>query len=51
MAEAMLHESVILNVDYLVLIFQFFNIILSDFYGPLIERLDIAQLGNIVLNE
>ena len=51
MAEAMLTEQIIMDMDYLVAIFRFFHVLIVEFYGPLIDRLDMCQLGHILLND
>ena len=51
MAEAMLEEQIIMDMDYLVAIFRFFHVLIVEFYGRLIERLDMCQLVNVLLND
>ena len=51
MAEAMLTEQIIMDMDYLVAIFRFFHVLIVEFYGPLIDRLDMCQLSHILLND
>lgn len=51
MADAMLEEHIIMDNEYLVAIFRFFHVLIADFFGPLIHRVDVCCLINAVLNE
>ena len=51
MADAMLNEQIIMDTTYLVTIFNFFHSLIVDYYGPLIERLDVCQLIDEVFND
>ena len=51
MALAMLNEQIIMDTSYLVTIFNFFHSLIVDYYGPLIERMDVCQLIDEVFND
>lgn len=42
MTQAMLDEQVIMDPAYVVAIFQLFHTLIVDYYGPLIDRLDMC---------
>ena len=50
MALSMLNEQIIMDPSYLVSIFKFFHSLIVEFYSPLVERLDLCELVDAILN-